>query len=81
MDVKQKSQAIAPTVRIGKAGLTDSVIDEINKQLKKRRLVKIKFLKAASKQKKQLAEKILAKTGAEKISQVGFTLCLYKRKL
>mgnify|MGYP001580995550 FL=1 len=34
-----------PSVRIGKTGITDNLIDEINGQLAKRKLVKIKINK------------------------------------
>ena len=34
-----------PSVRIGKTGITDNIVDEIRSQLKKRKLVKIKINK------------------------------------
>ena len=34
-----------PSVRIGKTGITDNIVDEIRGQLKKRKLVKIKINK------------------------------------
>lgn len=37
-----KSRDLQPSVRIGKAGLTPTVVEEINAQLSKRSLVKIK---------------------------------------
>jgi len=37
-----KSRELQPSVRIGKAGLTETVVEEINAQLNKRGLVKIK---------------------------------------
>ena len=40
-----KSRDFQPSVRIGKAGLTSTVVEEINAQLTKRRLVKIKVNK------------------------------------
>ncbi len=40
------AHALPVLVRIGKAGLTPSVIEEIKKHLKKRRVIKVKFLPA-----------------------------------
>ncbi|MGB9636673.1 MAG: YhbY family RNA-binding protein, partial [Thermoplasmata archaeon] len=40
----QKLNELEATVRVGKNGLTLSVINEIKKQLKKRKVIKIKFL-------------------------------------
>ena len=42
----ERSKAIEPTIRIGKSGITESQIEEIKKQLKKRKLIKIKFLRS-----------------------------------
>jgi RNA-binding protein YhbY len=61
--------------------LTDGVISEIKKQLAKKKLIKIKLLKAAleGKDKKEAAKEIAAQTGAEIINQVGFVIVLHKR--
>jgi len=40
-----KSREFQPSVRIGKAGITPTVVEEIGAQLAKRRLVKIKVNK------------------------------------
>ncbi len=40
-----KSREFRPSVRIGKAGLTETVLDEIRQQLQSRDLVKIKVNK------------------------------------
>lgn len=78
--LKDKARNIEPVVRIGKSGLTGSVIEEIEKQLKKRKLIKIKLLKsfAERKDRKELAGEIAEKTEAELVSHVGFTVVLYK---
>ncbi len=57
--VKHKLQDAGPTVWIGKEGLTENSIVEIEKQLKKNRMLKIKILKSALQQenKKTIATK------------------------
>lgn len=42
----KRAWEIEATVRIGKNGITENVINEIKNQLKKRKIVKIKFLKS-----------------------------------
>ena len=44
--LRSKAKTLEPVVRIGKSGLTDSMIGEINKNLIKRKLIKIKLLKS-----------------------------------
>jgi RNA-binding protein len=37
-----------PAVRIGKDGLDAGVVEEVKRQLKKRKVIKVKFLKSSS---------------------------------
>lgn len=69
------------TTHVGKNGVTPSLIEEISRQLKDNKLIKIKLLKSAveSKPRKELAEDLAAKTGAELIEVKGNTAVLFKR--
>ena len=80
-ELKSKAMLLEPIINVGKAGLTDSVIEEIKVQLKKRKLIKIKFLKSAlkDKDKKELAQELVEKTNAQLIHKVGFVVVLYKK--
>ena len=77
----EQAKLLEPIIRIGKSGLTAGVVEEIKKQLKKRKLIKIKFLRAAleKKDRKKLAKEIAEKTGAELVQQVGFVVVLQKK--
>jgi len=79
--LKDDAKHLEPILRIGKSGLTDGVLKEIEKQLKKRKLIKIKFLKSAldGKNRKEFAKEIATKTRSELIDQVGFVIVLYRR--
>ena len=50
--------ALPVLVRIGKLGITATVLDEIKKQVRKRKIIKVKFLPghAAGKDKRQFAK-------------------------
>jgi len=77
--------AIEATLRIGKAGLTEGVIEEVKKQLKQREEMKIRFTKGAleNMNRKDLAKKIAQKVGCSVVNIVGFTVVLstkYKKK-
>lgn len=65
-----------PTVNIGKSGLTDAMVDEIKKQLKRHRTVRVKVLNSAS-DRKAILEALPLKTGAKIKSKIGFTAVLY----
>jgi len=79
-NIKEKSKLLEPIVRIGKNGLTESIVKEIKKNLVKKKLIKVKFLKGAiqDKNKKEFAKEVAKKTGAELIDAVGFVIVLYK---
>ena len=73
--------SILTTVQIGKNGLTDGILGEINKQLQKKKSVKIKFLNSyiKGKDKKQEAQKLADLTHSYIKQRIGFTVVLCKR--
>jgi len=80
-ELKAKAMALEPIVRIGKAGLTESVLNEIKKQLEQKGLIKVKALKSFAKgrDKKSVAEEIAKKTGSILVHRVGFVVVLAKK--
>jgi len=75
-ELKTKSMGLEPVVRIGKSGLTESVVSEIKKHLKKKKLIKIKMLQAFvnGKDKKVLAKEIADTVEGVLIHTVGFVV-------
>jgi len=73
--------AIEPIVRIGKSGLTESVVTEIKKQVAQKKLVKIKMLKAfvEGHDKKEMANQIAEKTNSVLVHNVGFIVVIAKK--
>ena len=83
ISLRKKAHAIEPLVRIGKAGLGQTLFQEITKQLKSHKLVKIKLLKNfiddIPMTKRELGEELALKTGSMLISIVGNTIVLFKK--
>ncbi len=79
--LKEKAKQLEPVIRIGKNGLTDSLVNEIKRQLENKKLVKIKLLRPfiQDKDKKMAAKEIAEKTGSVLIDSVGFVVVLHKR--
>ncbi len=69
-------QELKPTVWIGKSGCTESMIEEIRAQLKKRKIVKVKWLQNTDID----PEAIAARTGSDLIEVRGRTLVLAERQ-
>ena len=76
----KESKNIEPILRIGKNGLTETVLKDIKDHLRKRKLIKVKFLRAfiKDKNKKEVAKEIADKTDSELIQLIGFVVVLYK---
>jgi len=78
--LKSEANQINPILNIGKNGVTDTVIEELNKQLKANRLVKVRILKSAEEGKdvKVIAEEIATATRSTVIEVRGRTVVLYR---
>jgi len=70
------------TVRIGKKGVTAALIQEISKNLEKRKRVKVRILKTGlgDRTAKEIAEEIADATGSTIIQLRGHTFTLRKFK-
>lgn len=83
IELRKKAHALVPLVRVGKAGLGQSLFQEITKQLKTHKLVKIKllrnFMDDIPMTKRALGEELATKTNAVLISVVGNTVVLWKK--
>jgi len=78
--LKAEANQLAPILNIGKNGVTDALIEELNKQIKANRLVKVRVLKSAEdgKDLKDIAEEIAAATRSNLIEVRGRTVVLYR---
>ena len=78
-DLRSKARTLEPVIRIGKFGLNDGVYIEIEKLLKKRKLIKIKILNNCSiEDHHEMVNQILIKTHAVLISHTGNMFCIYR---
>ena len=67
------------TVRMGKSGITQALIDEIVGQLKKKDAVKVKLLGTRREETKALANELAERCNADIIDVRGNTVVLWKK--
>lgn len=81
-ELKRRSKNLLAILSIGKNGLTQGSLELIQRELKQKNLIKIKFLKSALDQwgKDDLIIRIVEFTKATIIDKVGNNLVLYKRQ-
>jgi len=80
--IKRKLNVERPNVWVGKEGVTPQILDEICRQLEKKKMVKVKMLKTALKDEdaKNVASKIAQQTESTLIDVRGHTFILYKSR-
>lgn len=75
-----KSHELKAEILLGKKGLTEDAVKEIERRLEKHGLVKIKLLQSFEGETKETAEEIVQKTNAELVQAIGGTIVLFKEK-
>lgn len=79
--VRHKLKDEKPTIWVGKDGLTPELSNEIEKQLEKKRMLKIKILKNALQQNtaQTIAAQAAEQAGAALVEVRGHVFILYRR--
>lgn len=80
--IKRRLGEERPTIWIGKNGASQESLKEIEKQLEKKQMVKIKILKSALEEDeaKEIVSRIAEQTEASLVEVRGHTFMLYKRR-
>ena len=77
--LRSLAHKIGPTVYIGKAGITDNVIKEIDQCLEARELVKVKIQEGAELDAKTAANELAPKVRAEFVQAIGRKFTIYRQ--
>lgn len=77
---KLRSQAnlLKPIVMIGKDGLTEAVIDQIDQIIENKELIKIKIQNNSTEEAKTVAEEVAKELEAEVVQVIGGIVVLYR---
>ena len=77
--LRAKANGLEPIIQIGKEGITDNLISQIDDTLDVRELIKIRVhLETCPKTPKELAPELAEKLGAEVIQVIGGVIVLYR---
>ncbi|MCG7345068.1 ribosome assembly RNA-binding protein YhbY [Sporosarcina sp. ACRSL] len=75
--LRSEAHHLQPIFQIGKGGLTQSIIKQIQEALEARELIKVSILQNCEEDKNEIAEK-LQEAGIEVVQVIGKILVLYK---
>ena len=73
-ELKAQAKQLKPIVHVGKNGLSQGVLDLIERELEQKQLIKIKF------KDKELRDDAKQKINAQVVESIGKILVLYRRK-
>ncbi len=63
------------TINVGKTGLSDTILEEIKRQLERHETLRVKFLPSCE-NRKELVASLAERIGAKKVRKVGFVVVL-----
>lgn len=76
--LKSIANTLNPLIQVGKGGIGDGVLSQIDKSLEDHELVKITVLKNSPVEAREIVEEILDATNAEFVQQIGNKLSIYR---
>ncbi len=76
--LKKESHHLNPIFQVGKNGVTDNFIEQINDVLEKRELIKISVLQNCLEDKDDIAEAVSEATNSNIVSIIGNTIIIYR---
>lgn len=79
--LRSLAQNLEPVTQVGKQGITESFLDNVNNAIEKRELVKITVLENSGEDVKAAGEEIARRLPAEFVCATGKKLVFYRRSL
>lgn len=76
--LRSKAQTLPDLVYVGKEGVTDNVINQIEDNLYAHELIKVKVQNTCDLEKEEVADYIAEKTECEVVTIIGTKIVLYK---
>ena len=76
--LKSLANNLTPLIQVGKNGVSDGLIEQIDVLLENHELVKITVLQNSPVTAKEIVDEIIDGTGAEFVQQIGSKLTIYR---
>jgi RNA-binding protein len=76
--LRSRAHHLDPIFQVGKGGVNENMIKQINDALEKRELLKVSVLQNCEDDRDEVAEQLCQGTHAELVQVIGHTIVLYK---
>lgn len=77
--LKSLANTMSPIMQIGKGGVSETVLNQIDDLLEARELIKISVLNNAGLEAKEVAVEVCEQLGAEYVQSMGNKMVIYRR--
>ena len=79
--LRSLGNALEPIFQIGKKGLSEELITELDAALEARELIKVRILKSCSADLRELAESVARSLAADLVQTIGNNFLIYREAL
>ncbi|MGC4375956.1 ribosome assembly RNA-binding protein YhbY [Fictibacillus sp. Mic-4] len=79
--LRSEAHHLNPIFQVGKGGVTENMIKQINEALEARELLKVSVLQNCEEDRETVAEALVKGTKAELVQIIGNTIVLYKESV
>lgn len=76
--LRSKAHHLSPIFQVGKGGVNDNMVKQVNEALEARELMKISILQNCDVDRESVAERLVTGTKAELVQIIGNMIILYK---
>ena len=76
--LRSKAHHLKPIFQVGKIGVNENMIVQVNEALEKRELIKVSILQNCMDDKEMVAQELQAGTNSEIVQIIGNNIVLYK---
>lgn len=79
--LRAEANLLRPIFQVGKVGVNDNMVIQINEALEKRELIKVSVLQNCLEDKNDVAQALVQGTNAELVQIIGNNIVLYKESI
>ncbi|WP_284140465.1 MULTISPECIES: ribosome assembly RNA-binding protein YhbY [unclassified Virgibacillus] len=79
--LRAEAHHLKPIFQVGKIGVNENMVEQINEALEKRELIKVSILQNCLEDKESVAAQLQEGTGAEIVQVIGNNIVLYKESI
>lgn len=78
--LRSEANSLNPIVHVGKDGITESVIEQLDSALADHELLKVRILESTGRTTRSAAEELATATGAELVQVIGGIAVLFRQR-